>query len=169
VKQPPFRKRLDQAFQKATVSVPDVDRAKLDYDAIRTAVGGSKGFTYGKSICTVEYSNSRQTQVYAATQAEAEKVALALAKLSTNSIRKVSTSTLKATGVYASGQPMDRDRVQIYPGTFYILSRKRVLKDENKVIDTKSGNYRERRKTIPLYLDKQPEGYNELINSLING
>lgn len=167
--QPPFTKRLDMPFQRTYVSVPDIERSKLDWDVIKAAVGGTKGYTYGRSICTVEYSNSRQTQVYASNESEAEKIALRLAALSSNTIRKVTTSTLQKTGVYAEGQPMNRDNIKIYPGYLYILSRKRVLKTEEKAKQTKSGTYRERRRTIPLYLDKQPAGYTELINDLISG
>ncbi len=166
VKLPPFRKRLDEKFQSATVSVPNVDRAKLDWKRIKDAVGGTKGYNYGRSICTVEYENGRQTQVYAATQKTAENVALRLSQLSSLSVRKVTVSTLQKTGVYAEGQPMNRDTINIYPGSFYVMRRKAVLLEEVTAINTKSGRFKERRETIPLFTEKQPENYNQLLNNL---
>lgn len=152
VQYPPFRPEPNKDLRLVECSVPDPARSKMDWNLIKKLLGGTNGYMYGRYICTVEYESSRQTQVRASTEDAAHDLGVGLSRLSEQKVRSIRTTELKKTGVYGAGKVLEIDTERVYPNSFYILSRKRVLGTDKDTRPTKEGNVKSRiSKSIPLW------------------
>lgn len=167
VQYPPFTPELGKDLRLVECSVPDPIRSKMDWQKIKNIVGGNNGYLYGRYVCTVEYESGRQTQVRAASESDAESLGRKLADLSEHKIRTLRVTEITKTGVYADGKALAINSERVFPNSFYILSRKKVLTTDDKSKPTKEGNVKDRMtKSIPLWTTRAIPSTESMINSM---
>lgn len=177
IKAPPFKAKKGTKLTRASYNIPDVERAKLTWDAIKEACGGSNGYMWGRFRATANLSNGRQMQVYGSTEKEAEKRLKALLAFSSAKILTLSIAEEKKEGLRDTDKLMYKESTRIYPAYFSIISSEKIITESNreiidttpgKVTPTLAGNFR-RAKTrkIPLWIDKAPSNTQTIINEAI--
>lgn len=176
-KQPPYRSETGQTFKFASISVPEAkEESFLQWDAIKKMLGGETGYTFGRYLTVVKYSNGgRQTHVYASTSKASREIAINLASLSTLGIDKVSTTPIEPVGKYAPGQPLEIKKVQVYPGFYYGMSSQDKVplkvatnvKQTNSVSTLEGEKIRKKLKKIPLWTSSPPKDLKERVRLML--
>lgn len=164
---PPFRPEPGEDLRLVECSVPDPDRSKMDWVRIKQILGGTNGYLYGRYVCTVEYESGRQTQIRANSEDQAEDLGRGLASLSEHKIRTLRITEITKSGVYAPGKVLSIDPERVYPNSFYILSRKKLLGVSGDSKPTKEGSVKDRiSKSIPLWTSKPIPSTESMISEM---
>lgn len=172
-KYPPYGSR---GIKGATYNIPDLIRANASWPIIKTAMGGTNGFMWGRFRATANLDNGRQCSVYAGSESGAATRLKALVKLSSAKIITLTVTEEKKEGLRATDKILYKPTIRMYPAYFSILSSKKIINESNKEIslpfgnknDNLSGTFR-RKKTvkIPLYLEKEPAYVKPFINEML--
>lgn len=176
-KQPPYRSEANKVFKFASISVPEVkEEALLQWDVIKKILGGEQGYTFGRYLTVVKYSNGgRQTHVYASSSKVSREIAVNVASLSTLGIDKISTTPIEPVGMYAPGRALEIKKVQVYPAFYYGMSSQDKLpmknatgKADSTSVSTLDGEkIRKRLRKIPLWTNKPPSDLKDRVKLML--
>ena len=160
-KRPPYSK----AEQSATITLHDFKRSKLDWLAIKKAIGGKTGYTYGRFRATAKLDSGRQLVVYASTENEAEDRINALEELIEPDIEALNITEEKRTGARANGKPLQKQPIKIYPAYLYIQSKQRILNQGTNArgFQTLDGTWNSRRFVIELFPEREPDDFDRVV------
>lgn len=148
-----------------TITVPDADRTRIDWDRIRQAVGGANGYTWGRFCATAFLSNGRQMQVYGATEAAAVTRVKALIELSDAELLTLSVSEQQREGAALLNPRLFKEATQVYPRSLTVEARQFTFNQDQGTPST-AGNYVGREYTFPLYEQQKPADFEARINEL---
>jgi hypothetical protein len=147
------------------LTIPDINRAKLDWQQIKQLAGGTNGFLTGPEYVYGEWENGIPFFHYGSSSADAQSRIERLATLSNIEILD-----------YKYGQQVNKARTQkynlkrtvtqLFPAWMTILNQQKMLNEESGRT-TKSGTYKSRKYKIDLYLQEKPNDFEEIINDLI--
>lgn len=167
---PPWRMlNSERKLVQATYNVPFVNRAKIDWQTIKDAAGGTNGYMWGRFLCTAslgdDEGNIRQMQVYGNSEAEAEERLRALASLSEGTILGLSTGEQKKVGRKAADKLLYKESTRVYPAYFTIIHKRKVITESN--FPSLSGNYTRNKFRIPLWTSSKPSEADEIIREAL--
>lgn len=178
-KEPPFKGKPGEPFVRACYNIPDVDRRKLSWEAIKLAAGGANGYTWGRFRASANLSNGRQMQVYGGDEEQAKERMFALASLSKAKIQTLTVAEEKKYGRRATNRLMYKETTKIYPGYFSVINTEKLLVEaereqfqakstKNKPTGQLSGDFiRKKTKKIPLWVTKEPSNCKSLIKEAL--
>jgi hypothetical protein len=173
-KEPPF---YQGNYTRAIINLPDIKTSKIDWQTIKTAVGGANGYLWGRFRGTVNLSNNRQLAVYAGSKDEAsDRLDALLSLLDVKQLTRSVTEEQK-TGERSDGKPLQKKTTRVYPAYFTVINSQKVSDEYDKEIDANSrvtstlqGRFkRTKTEKIPLWTAEKPPGVDEIIReALIN-
>ena len=161
-KSPPYWRGTDDLVW-ATVTIPDLKRASVDWAKIKLAFGGANGYMWGRFKATVRLDTGRNLIVFAGTEKEAEERIQAMLTLTTAKLLSMSITEEKKVGERLKKPKLVKNTKKIYPGFMTIINRQEFLDPEQGKATTRGKNYRDVRTKIPLWTDKEPPNFKEEI------
>lgn len=164
-KTPPVR----EAKQQVSITLPDVKRGKLDFDAIKRAVGGRNGYTYGRFLGKARLDNGKSLYVYSDSSGNAEERLKELAELIEPEILGITVTEEVKTGQRANGKPLEKQPIKVYPFSIYLENKQKILNQstDEKGFQTLGGSYRKKESRIEIWRDEKPSDFDERINELL--
>jgi hypothetical protein len=172
-KNPPYTPKPGEKLIRPYCNIPDVKKTKIDWQTIKTAAGGSNGYTWGRFRCTANLDNGRQMQVLGGSADDAEDRLKALAELSTAKILTLSVTEEKKEGRRAEYESLYKNSTKVYPAYFSVINSEKILVESNRerkqnaksqLKSTLANDFkRERTKKIPLWIDKEPSNLKKII------
>lgn len=165
-KSPPYSRRGTQRLVEVTVTVPNVDRSKIDWDKLRLACGGANGYLWGRFRSRVELEDGHTMSCYGGTPDEAEDRVRAFMALSESAMRTISGIEEKKEGVRLTNSKLYKETTRVYPGYVTIINRERTLRNDlgNRSLD---GNYIDKEARIDLWRGTKPPDFEEKIIELL--
>jgi hypothetical protein len=171
--QPPlwkYSKDKSKRFQKTEITIPTVERSKLDWDKIIAAIGGKNGYSYGSYELTgylidTKGRNRGKIIVSASTEDEAGDRIEALAELADCKVNSFTRGGQVKRG--DQGRLLWIDPIKVYPGDITIINAKKIT-DKKEGRKEQSGNYKRTSVKLPLYLENKPENWNSEIAALFS-
>jgi len=166
VKAPPYTAGRNGRLTRATVTVPDVDRTKLDWDRLRAVCGGPNGYLWGRWKAFARLTDGYSLTVYGATQGEATDRLKAFLTLSNQEILTISCTEEMKEAERLRNPKLYKETTRIYPGRVRIVNRERLA-----AIDrgqrTVSGNYIDKKAVIDLWRGVKPPDFETVIQELL--
>lgn len=166
VRQPPFFKTVDDDFVWSTVTIPDVKRTALDWEKIKRAAGGNNGYMWGRFRAMAYLDNGRKLVCYGNSEGEAEERVKALLELTNAHMDTLNIVEEKKEADRIRYPKLTKNATRIYPGNFTIINRKEIL-DNDRGHPSRQGNYRDAKVKIPLWTDRKPKNFDEMVDSVI--
>jgi hypothetical protein len=152
--------------KRVQITIPAVNRAKLDWADIKTRLGGVNGYMWGRYRGKAKLSGGHEIVVFAATDAEAVDRLTQLAWFSEEEVLGISVTEEKREGARKTIDALYKQPTRIYPYGMTIINQQKILNEESGITQL-SGTYK-RKKTslIPLYVDTRPDDFSEVIAEL---
>ena len=170
-KEPPFSAKSPKKIIKAVYNIPNIERSLITWEKVKQACGGTNGFLWGRFRATANLDNGRQMQVHAGSANEAEERLKALLKLSSAKLITLSITEEKKEGNRAEGKRMYKETTRVYPAYMTIINSQKIIDESNReTYESKTrvgvaGTFRrERTVKIPLWIEKAPSNYNQILN-----
>lgn len=152
--------------KRVQITIPAVNRAKLDWADIKARVGGVNGYLWGRYEASAQLSGGHNMRIWAATDAEAVDRITQLAWFSEEEIVGITVREEKREGARKTIDALYKQATRVYPYGMTIINQRKVLNEESGLAQL-SGTYK-RKKTslIPLYVDTRPDDFSEVIAEL---
>lgn len=151
--------------KRVAITIPNINRAKVDWQTIKAAVGNSNGYLWGSYLAHARLTDGYILKVYASTEAEAIDRVKACALLSKSEIITINVSREIKDANRITYDALNKPPTRIYPVSFTITNQRRVLNEESGRA-TPSGIYKNKRYKIPLNTDTKPDNFDEIITDL---
>lgn len=151
--------------QPTTITLYNVDRAKLDWTELKMAMGGSNGYMWGPWQVNAIMDDETTIRVWANTEAEGLDRVNALARFVTGEILTVNSYHQMREGKRITYETLRKDPRRQYPWELLIINPVQILNEENG-ITTKKGIYKDRQALIPLWTTTRPDDWSEKILEL---
>lgn len=165
-KQPPWTDALGKPARRVQITIPDLNKTKLDWTALKIALGGSSGYLWGRFRAVSKLSNGSSMIVYGGSSEEAKDRLQGLLYFSNATIVTLTVSEEQKEGARLTYSALYKEATLIYPGYVTILNRQKVLNEESGVA-TLSGVYKNRRDRLELWTDTKPTDWDERITELL--
>lgn len=165
VKTPP----VGGAKQRVSITVPDPSKAKLDFNTLKAALGGSNGYMYGRFLGRAALDNGKSIYCYAGSSQEAEDRLIALSNLVDAEVLGITVTEEIKTGMRANGKPLQKKNIRVYPYSVYLENKQKVLNQstDGEGFNTLSGSYKQKRNRIQIWMDQKPEDFDQIIQELL--
>jgi hypothetical protein len=166
-KSPPFA----ASATRVQIEVPDVNRAALDWDRIKLAIGGANGYLYGRYYAVAHFESGRKMKCYAASKEEALDRIRALSFLVDSTLRTITTGEEDKEGERLLYPSLQKDLVKVYPNYATIFNRIELLQTATRqgVRSIRTGKaYELREDQLPLWTDRKPSTWESSIANLLN-
>lgn len=167
VHKPPFMNADGTRGKRVSVTIPNVNRGKVDWEKIKLAAGGTNGYMWGRFMGSAKLDTGHYFKVYAATAEEAKDRVEAYLDLSKSVLVGLSISEQTKEGTRKIYDSLYNKPTKIYPAYFTIINQVKVLNEESGRANL-SGVYKSKKYQIPLYADTKPDNFEELINDLFS-
>ncbi|QHV00002.1 hypothetical protein BWK47_07595 [Synechocystis sp. CACIAM 05] len=152
--------------KRVQITIPNVDRGRLNWLDIKQRVGGANGYMWGRYKAKAQLSGGHSMFIWAATDADAVDRITMLATLSNEEILGITVTEEKREGSRLRLEALRKQPTRIYPWAMTIINQQKVLSEESGIAQL-SGVYQRRQKSlIPLHTATRPDNYSELIADL---
>ena len=165
VSSPPWLLPDGKQSLRTQITIPDVDRSKIDWQQIKAWSGGNNGYLWGRFKATLKLRNNQTIYVYGGTADEAEDRAKALWNLTTEPAVGITILEETRQGARLTYDSLYKPTTRVYPASFTIFNRQKVLNEANGRASN-TGVYRNRKFEIPLWVDEKPDNFDEIIAEL---
>lgn len=165
VKKPPFYKKTDN-FVWATVTLPNVKRAAVDWNIIKQAFGGANGYQWGRFRLKAQLKSGRQIVFYAGSEGTAKGQLESFLGLIDDEIITVNISEETRTGERQKRPRLYKNNTKIYPAFFTVINREELLDPNKGKVGPRAKTYSDNKVRIPLWLDKEPPDTKDLIRQV---
>lgn len=151
--------------KRVTITIPNVDRTKVDWQKIKTAVGGANGYMWGSYLAVARMTEGHKIQLYASTEQEAIDRIKLCAELSKSDILTINVLREIKEGNRVTYDALNKQPTRIYPVSFTITNQRRVLNEESGRANP-SGIYKSKWYKVPLNTDTKPADFEAKIADL---
>ena len=169
VPNPPYASTRNRFVRRVTITVPYVNRARLDWNVIKVALGGPNGYLWGrfKARAIVEGSSGKENMfVYGSTAQTAQNRLEALMQLSEATFEAINVTEETRTGVRVSNPRLYKEVTQIYPAYMTIINRERQLALDRGQLSY-DGTYQDREARFELWRDNPPDDFEATVQELL--
>lgn len=152
-------------------SIPGIKVSKLDWEVIKTAMGGNNGYNWGRfkaraGLITDTGDKATEAICWGATAEEAEERLRALLTLSDYQIGSFSVTEELKEGRKANGKALCKETARIYPAYMTLINSQKVINEEDGR-STLTGVYKHKRNRIEMYLSSKPSDFETIINNIL--
>lgn len=165
-KTPPYARQGEQRLVRVTVTLADVDRAKLDWDRLRQVCGGPNGYLWGRFKATARLNNGSSMKVYGATPNEAESRLKVFLTLGSAEIQTISVTEEKKEAERLINPKMHKEITRVYPGYVSIINRQRTL-FLDRGHPSRKGNFIDKRARFDLWRSVKPPDFEDRVRELL--
>lgn len=165
-KSPPYSSRGEDRLVEVTVTVPNVDRSKLDWDRLIQVCGGRNGYLWGRYRCNAVLDDGHRLSVYGATEEEAKDRLQQFLLLSESSVKTLSITEEKKTGARLENPKLYKETTRVYPGYVSIIN-KELTNRMDLGRPSINGNYIKRDARIDLWRNVKPPNFEDKIRELL--
>lgn len=165
VQRSPFIQADGKRGKQVQVTIPNVDRAKIDWSAIKAAAGGDNGYLWGRFLGRATLDNEQFVYAYCATSDEAKDRVKAYAAFSKSELLAITITEETREGKRAIYNALYKEPTRIYPISFTIINQQRILNEASGKA-TLSGIYKRKQDVIPLNVPSQPNDFDTIIADL---
>lgn len=166
VKAPPYTRRGSERLVRVTVTVPDVDRVKLDWEKLRYACGGPNGYLWGRWRAHAILTNNQSLTTYGGTKEEATDQLKRFLALSDQEIKTISCTEEIKEGERLRNPKMYKETTRVYPGHVTVINRERTLAID-KGHRSRNGNFIDKKARIDLWRNVEPPDFQTVITELL--
>lgn len=160
VASPPWRDSI-----RTQCTIKGIKRTKLDWALIKQLAGGFNGRLWGRFECIAK-TNIGEPRLWAATGEDGIKELEALLILLTDQIvYNIDPREETKTGVRKTYDTLFKEPTRVYPASVTIINKNKILNELDGRAES-SGVYKERRYRIPLWVDKQPPEWDEMMTEI---
>jgi hypothetical protein len=152
--------------KRVQITIPDVDRSKIDWENIKLAVGGINGYMWGRFKGSARLEKGNKIELYADTSENAVELLTRLAVFSNQEIVSVNVYEEKKEGKRKTISALYKDPTRIYPYGFTILNQQKVLNEESGIAQLSGVYRRSGTQLIDLTSDTRPDDFSETIAEL---
>lgn len=163
-KTPPFWGR--DKLKHISITIPNVDPAKLDWDRIKLACGGPNGYLWGKYRAAATLDSKRRLIVHGGTEESAQERLNAYLELSRDELQSLTITEEKNAGERLKRPKLQKNLTRVYPGYVTIINRQELL-DPTKGQASLNHNYRDVQCRFPLWVDAEPANFKEKIGEVL--
>lgn len=163
---PPWERVRQGGIRRVTVTVPDVERSKLDWEKIRAACGGANGYLWGRFKATARLTNKRTMIVYGGTANEAEERLRTFLSLSDAKIKTIEVTEEMKEGDRLLNPGLYKEATRIYPAYCFVLNRELVIAgDRGKPVG--KNRYVDRRGRLDLWTATKPHDWDTVVADVL--
>lgn len=152
--------------KRVQITIPDVQRSRIDWGRLKAAVGGQNGYMWGSYFCKARLSGGQRLELYASTESEGVDRLVELAYFTNQEILGITAVKELKEGKRKTISALYKQPTRIYPYGFTIINQQKVLNEESGRAQM-SGIYK-RKKTslIPLHTSRKPADFEEILQEL---
>jgi hypothetical protein len=161
----PYIEADGKRSKQVQITIPNVSRAKIDWNAIKFACGGANGYLWGRFSAKARFRDGNIIKIFAASAAEANDRVKAFAEFTSSELLTLNVTEIQNEGVRRIRESLKLKPTRIYPVWMTIINQYKVL-NELDGIATTTGTYKRRRSLIPLNTDKKPDNFDSIVNEL---
>lgn len=164
-RKPPYNYGRNQEVVRASFSIPNVSRAKIDWGRIKQVCGGPNGYLWGRFWACATLKSGRKIKIYAATVDEAKERVLSALQLTEDELNTLNFGEEPREGSRRTNPRLFKETTRVYPAYCTILNRELQHRiDVGR--PTTRGNYIDRKYRFDLWLDRKPEDFEESLQEL---
>lgn len=165
VQSPPWIDRQGQTAKRVQITIPSIDKAKLDWARIKAAIGGDNGYIWGRFFINGRLSNGNKINFYAATEQEGKDLLKQILFLTTAELATLNITEEEQEGARVLYPSMYKRPTRVYPAMLTVINQKKILRI-NEGVATSRGIYKRRRYLLPLYTSEKPEEFDLIMAEL---
>ncbi len=165
VPNPPWFDQNGGQAKRAQVTIPNFNKAKLDWETIKLAVGGINGFLWGRFWVQANLLDGNKITFYAGSEAEGKDIAIKLIGLTNTTLSTLNITEEQKEGARILYPKLYKEIQKVYPASMVVINQKKILKISEGVA-TSTGMYKRRKYLIPLYTETKPENFNLIVAEL---
>lgn len=176
-KRPPYYQIGTKWYSRRRITIPLVDRAKLTYQAIRNACGGSQGQNWGEWVARAYVSGDddndslRKIVVGGSTEEKAIQNLEKFLIFTQGKVRKISAGkTDHSKGDYALDPNRNRyNSFDVYPAWITVWNSKLIELDDKRHGGKKtlSGKMLSRHNKLFTYPEKEPKNWSSTVQDIV--
>jgi hypothetical protein len=152
--------------KRKQITIPNVDRAKIDWANLKTALGGSNGYMWGRFRGKAVLDTGHPLDVYANSKESAIDLLERLIIFSHSEIQTVTVTEEQKIGSRKKWDTLYKQDTRIYPIKFTIINQVKVLNEESGIVQP-SGIYKRKNSGwIDLTGDTKPDDFEETLTEL---
>jgi hypothetical protein len=163
---PPFIEDDGRQSKQTQITLPFINRSKLDWEDIKEACGGKNGYLWGRFKALVKLENGHSFELWGGSKDECEDRVTALLKLITVDMVGITITEETKKGKRLEYSALYKETRRIYPCYFTLFNNQKVLNEDSGKA-TLSGVYKSRKYRFDLWTEKKPENYQEDLNELL--
>jgi hypothetical protein len=148
-----------------TVTLYNVDRARLDWAELKQAMGGINGYMWGPWQVNALMDDESLIRIWANTEAEGLDRVSALAQFVQGEIQTVNSYHQMREGKRITYDTLRKDPRRQYPWELLIINPIQILNEENGRA-TRRGIYKDRQALLPLWTTSRPDDWTEKLTEL---
>jgi hypothetical protein len=152
--------------RRVQITIPDVQRSRIDWGRLKAAVGGQNGYMWGAYRCKARLSGGNFIELYAATESEGVDRLVELAYFSNQEILGITAVKELKEGKRKTISALYKQSTRIYPYGFTVINQQKVLNEESGRAQM-SGIYKKRKTSmILLHTSSKPDDFEEILQEL---
>jgi hypothetical protein len=166
VKKPPFFHADGERAKQTQITIPFINKNKIDWEDIKLACGGVNGYLWGRFRALVKLENGHSFEFWGASPQDCNDLLEDLLKLCTVDMVGVTITEETKKGKRLTYSALYKEQLRVYPCYFTIFNNQRVLNEDSGKA-TLTGVYKTRDYRFDLWLDEKPDNYQEIITDLL--
>ncbi len=152
--------------KRVQITIPDVQRSRIDWGRLKAAVGGTNGYTWGPYRCKARLSRGNFMELYAATESEGVDRLVELSYFTNQEILGITAVRELKEGKRKTISALYKQPTRIYPYGFTVINQQKVLNEESGRAQM-SGIYKKKKTSlIPLHTSSKPADFEEILQEL---
>lgn len=163
---PPWLDQEGKSSKRAQITIPNLNRARIDWERIKRAVGGRNGYLWGRFLINAKLDDGNKISFYASSETEGQQIARNLIELTNANLTTLNITEEKKEGARLIYPSLYKEVTRIYPASMTIINQTQILR-ANQGIATSRGVYKRRRFIIPLYTENRPDNFNVIVQELL--
>lgn len=168
-KEPPhWKPQPDGKVIRPYTTIPNVRRSAMNYETIRSAMGGNNGFLWGRFWCSAALENGGKIKCFAGTENEAKQRVKAFLELSDSKMLGMYSGEELDEGTRTREQNAFKDTIRCYPHSLGVVNTKKIFLNERKGRTQLDGRFdRKYANKIPMWWPTKPSFFDETMKEML--
>lgn len=164
---PPWKNADGTNAKRTQISIPNVDRSKINWKKIKRAVGSTSGYLWGNFWVQAILDDGNKIEFYAASEQEGERVLENLLEFTKGELLTLNIQEERKAGARKKYDKLFKKTTRVYPAHVVLINQIKLLNQERGKATTR-GHKEHRQIKLPLYTDDKPLDFEETVNALFH-
>lgn len=168
-KEPPhWKPQSDGKVIRVQATIPNVRRSAMDYDTIRSAMGGGSGYLWGRFWCSAELEHGGKIKCFAGSENQARKRVKAFLELTESKMLGMFCGEELDEGFRTRDQNAFKESTQIYPYSLSVLNTRQIFLNERKGKVQLDGRFEKKyARAIPMWWPQRPSFFDDTMREML--